>query len=258
LEVSLAEALLEISGSQDIDRICLAGICQRAENIYANSPCGIMDQIISIIGRKNHAIFLDCRDLSIKYLPFNNSSCRLIVFNSMVKHNIAGGEYSRRRQSCEKAALILNSRYSDVKTLRDADRNMLNSVKRRLDPVTYSRASHVIAENERVLRAAEALRINNMFEFGRLINMSHDSARDLYGISIEQTDFLVDHIRKFEGVFGARIFGGGFGGSIVALAEYDKVGNLVENINHDYKITYGLDCEISLVGTGEGAEIIGL
>ena len=259
LEVSLARAMIRISQPEyEMEPIRLAQICQKAENSYANSPCGIMDQTVSIMGRKDHAVFLDCRDVSVKALPFDSGNCSIMIFNSMVKHEIGGGEYGKRRQKCEQACAVLNKKYPQVKALRDASESMLNSVKDQLDSVTFSRASHVIGENARVLAAGKALSQNNIAEFGRLMTKSHCSARDLYQISCEQTDFLAEQIWQCEGAYGARIMGGGFGGSVVALAEPDAAENISQKVHKAYKDSFDIDCDIYLARPWQGTEFIEL
>ena len=259
LEVSLGKAMIHISQpAWEIKPERLAQICQKAENTYANSPCGIMDQIVSIMGTKGHAVLLDCRDLSIKHLPFDNSICCIMVFNSMVEHEVGGGEYGKRRQQCEQACAVLNERYPQVKALRDANESMLNLVKDQLDSVLFSRAMHVIGENTRVLAAAEALSRNDVTEFGKLMTESHHSARDLYQISCEQTDFLVEQICQCDGAYGARISGGGFGGSVVALAKPDATEEIGQKVRKNYKNKFNLDCEIHVVRPWQGAEIMEL
>lgn len=257
LEVSLAKAMLHISQPAcEIEPIRLAKICQKAENTYANSPCGIMDQITCIMGTKDHAILLDCRDLSIKSLPFDSRSCCIMIFDSMIKHEVGGGEYGRRRQQCKQACAVLGEKYPQVKALRDADESMLDSVKGQLDSVLFSRAGHIIGENARVLAAGDALSKNNLAEFGRLMNESHRSARDLYEISCEETDFLAEQICRCDGAYGARISGGGFGGSVVALARPDAAEQITQKVHKAYKDRFNLDCDIYLAKPYHGTEII--
>lgn len=259
LEVSLAKAMLHISqADREIESMRLAQICQKAENVYANSPCGIMDQAVSLIGKKDHAVFLDCRNLSIKSLPFAGHDCCIMVFNSMVKHEVGGGEYGRRRRSCERACAILKEKYPQVKALRDADESMLESVRDKLDPVLYSRASHVIGENARVLAAAEALEKQDVAEFGKLMSESHRSARDLYEISCEETDFLAELMWGCEGGYGARLMGGGFGGAVVGLAKPQAAEEIGQKISEAYKTKFGIECEIHVATPSEGTEIIEL
>ncbi len=204
LEVSLAKAMIHTSKpDSQIQPKRLAQICQKAENVYAKSPCGILDQITAVTATKDHVILLDCRDVSVRLLPFDSNACSIMIFNSMVKHEIGGGEYGNRRRQCEEACAVIAKKYRKVKALRDADQAMLNSVKNQLDNVQFLRASHVIGENARVLAAAEALKQNDIEKLGRLMNESHYSARDLYQISCEQTDFLAEQIWQSDGAYGA-------------------------------------------------------
>jgi len=257
LEVSVAKAMVGISQPEvEIDPIELARICQKAENDYADSPCGIMDQITSITGKKDEVMFLDCRDLSVKYLPFDSEHCCIMIFNSMVKHQVGGGEYGNRRRQCEQACAVLNNKYPQVEALRDADESMLESVKGQMDSVLFRRARHVIDENNRVRAAAEALSRNTIAEFGRLMNESHRSARDLYQISCEQTDFLAEQICACEGVYGARLSGGGFGGSVVALVEPSEAERVAAKVGNAYKDRFGLESQIYTVKPSLGTEVV--
>ena len=259
LEVSLARAMMHISQpTYTIDTIWLAKICQKAENTYAASPCGIMDQITCITGTKDHAILLDCRDLKRQTLPFNSSDCCIMIFDSMVKHEVGGGEYGKRRRQCEQACAVLGKKYPQVKALRDADEPMLNSIKAQLAPVLFSRAGHIIGENTRVLAASRALSKNDIAEFGRLMNESHNSARDLYQISCEQTDFLAEQICRCDGSYGARISGGGFGGSVVALVKPNTADKIGRKVHKAYKDRFDLDCCFYLARPWQGTEIIEL
>lgn len=257
LEVSIANAMIHVSQlKHSLEPMQLAKICQKAENIYANSPCGIMDQVVSIMGTKDHAILLDCRDLSVKFLPFDSNACCIMIFNSMLKHQVSGPGYLERRRQCEQACTVLGKSYPQVKALRDVDQSMLNSVKGQMDSVLFSRASHVVGENSRVLAAGEALGRDDMTEFGSLMNESHRSARDLYEISCEQTDFLAEQICQCKGALGARISGGGFGGSVVALAKPEAAEAIRQKVHGAYKNKFNLDCDIYIVKPWQGTEII--
>ena len=259
LEVSLARAMIHIAEPEyKIKPQRLARICQKAENVYANSPCGIMDQTVSIMGEKDHAVFLDCRDVSIKSLPFEGSNCCIMIFNSMVQHEVGGGEYGKRRARCEQARDVLKKKHPDVKALRDVDDAMLESVKGQLEPVTFSRASHVVGENARVLAAAEALERNDVAEFGKLMSQSHCSARDLYEISCEETDFLAEKICNCNGSYGARIMGGGFGGAVVALARPDSTDEISQKVRSAYKEKFGVESDVHIARPSDGAQIIEL
>jgi galactokinase len=259
LEVSLAKAMIHISKPDwQIQPKRLAQICQKAENVYAKSPCGILDQITAVTATKDHVILLDCRDVSVRLLPFDSNACSIMIFNSMVKHEIGGGEYGKRRRQCEEACAVIAKKYRKVKALRDADQAMLNSVKNQLDNVQFLRASHVIGENARVLAAAEALKQNDIETLGRLMNESHYSARDLYQISCEQTDFLAEQIWQSDGAYGARLCGGGFGGSVVALVMPDAAAKITKNVRKAYKDKFNLDSDVYLAKPWQGTEIIDL
>ena len=270
LEVSLAKAILHLSEQQrQIEPVRLARICQKAENIYANSPCGIMDQVVSLMSKEGSVLMLDCRDLGVEYLPFDSRNFSLMIFNSMIRHEIGSGSesqpggaavsrYGLCRQHCRQAAEVLNREYPLVKALRDADAVMLNSVKNHLEPTAYSRARHVIDENGRVAAAAKALRESNMAEFGRLMSQSHCSARDLFGISCPEVDFLVEQISGCDAAYGARISGGGFGGSVVALVAAESAQQVGRQVHQFYENRFGIDSEIYTVKPAGGAEIIEL
>ncbi|MBN2456308.1 MAG: galactokinase [Sedimentisphaerales bacterium] len=257
LEVSLAKAMVTISDPNwDIEPSQLARICRQAENDFANSPCGIMDQIACIMGRKDQVIILDCRDLSVEFLPFDSKNCCIMIFNSMIRHEIAGTEYSSRRQQCEKACQILHNINPKINSLRDVNLSVLNQAKGKLGPTLFSRASHVINENMRVLKAAQALKKNDMLQLGKLMKESHRSARDLFQISCEQTDFLVDKICQIPGAYGARITGGGFGGAVVALAQPEAVQEITKSVKGLYRKRFGLNCKIYLSEPSQGVELI--
>lgn len=257
LEVSLAKAMIHLSKPDwQIQPKRLAQICQKAENIYAKSPCGILDQITAVTATKDHVILLDCRDVSVRLLPFDSNACSIMIFNSMVKHEIGGGEYGKRRRQCEEACAVIAKKYSQVRALRDADQAMLDSVKNQLDNVQFFRAGHVIGENARVLAAAEALKQNDIEKLGRLMNESHCSARDLYQISCEQTDFLAEQIWQSDGAYGARLCGGGFGGSVVALVQPDAAAKISKKVRKAYKDRFNLNSDVYLAKPWQGTEII--
>ena len=259
LEVSLAGAMLHISGDQDkVEPIKLAEICQQAENVYADSPCGIMDQVVCIAGLKDQAIFLDCRDLSFSALPLEPGKCCIMIFDSRVHHEVGGGEYGKRRQQCNDASAVIAEKYPDVKALRDVDEQMLASVEHQLDSVLFRRAKHVVGENARVLATAEALKRGDIPQFGQLMYQSHKSASDLYEISCEEIDFLVEQTRLCDGVYGARLCGGGFGGAVVAIVKPDCAGQIKEKVGREYKKRFGIDAEIYIAHSCKSLEIIAL
>ena len=223
IEVSTAYALLAISG-QSLPKPVIAQVCQQAENEFVGTRCGIMDQFISVAGEANHALLLDCRSLDTRLLPLKEDA-RLVICNSMVKHELAGGEYNERRAACEDGA-----RRIGVSALRDAT---LEQVKA-LPPELEKRCRHVVSENLRVEEAATALTSGDLKRFGQLMYESHASLRDDYEVSCKELDQLVELARPLPGVFGARMTGGGFGGCTVNLVEAGHVDGFVSKIKEGY------------------------
>lgn len=259
MEVSIARALLAISGqAEQIDEITLARVCQKAENVFAKSPCGIMDQLVCITGRDEHAVFLDCRDLSTQAVPFDSGRAVIMIFNSMVKHEIASGEYGSRRSACEQACALIGADIPQVRALRDVDERTLETVSDRLDELLIKRARHVVTENQRVLEASDALGRGDFGTFGKLMYQSHCSARDNYEISCDEIDFLVDTFCDCPGGYGARLSGGGFGGAAVGIAHPEYVQSIMETVREAYRTRFDIEAEVYCAKPSQGTEIITL
>jgi galactokinase len=232
LEVSTA-TLLEVITGKKLDPVEKALLCQKAEHEYAGMPCGIMDQFISVMGKENHLLLLDCRSRKPELVPMTDPSVALLVTNTNVKHELTGGEYAKRRAQCEAAAKALG-----VASLRDADGAMLERAAGKMDKVVYRRARHVIGEIERTLHAAEGVRASNWPTVGQLMYASHASLRDDYEVSCPELDAVVEIAQAIGpkgGVFGCRMTGGGFGGCTVALAQADKVAAISERVAAEYE-----------------------
>jgi galactokinase len=232
LEVGTATLLEAITGKK-LDPVEKALLCQKAEHDFAGMPCGIMDQFISVMGKEDHLLLLDCRSCKPELVPMTDASVALLITNTNVKHELTGGGYAKRRAQCEEAAKVLG-----VKSLRDADAEMLERSKGKLDPVVYRRARHVIGEIERTVHAAEGVRSSNWPTVGQLMYASHFSLKDDYEVSCAELDVLVDisqSIGNKGGVFGARMTGGGFGGCTVALVQADKVKAISDHVAAEYE-----------------------
>jgi galactokinase len=192
-----------------------AALCRRAEHEFAGVPCGIMDQLVVCTARAGRAMLIDCRDGSHRCVPMPDPSrAVLLVMDSGLRHELAAGEYARRRAQCGEAARALG-----VRSLREVDSESLRTRLDRLEPLLARRAGHVVEENARTLAAARALEAGDLVMLGRLMNRSHDSLRDEFEVSCPELDRLVEAARRAPGVFGARLTGGGFGGCAVALVE---------------------------------------
>jgi len=208
-------------------------LSQKAEHEYAGMPCGIMDQFISVMGKKDHLLLLDCRSRKTELVPMTDPSIELLITNTNVKHELTGGEYAKRRAQCEAAAKILG-----VSSLRDADAVKLEQARSKMENTVYRRAKHVISEIERTLHAAEGVRASNWPTVGQLMYASHSSLRDDYEVSCSELDAVVDIAQSIGlkgGVFGCRMTGGGFGGCTVALVQADRVAAISERLSAEYE-----------------------
>ena len=232
LEVCTA-TLLEAATGKKINPVEKSLLCQKAENEFADVPCGIMDQFISVMGRKNNLLLLDCRSREMKLVPMADDSVQLLIANTNVKHELSGGEYASRRAQCEAAAKILG-----VASLRDATSQMLESAKSKMDKIVFRRARHVIGEIGLTVKAAENVRAANWKTVGRLMYASHASLRDDYEVSCKELDAIVkiaEAIGVKGGVYGCRMTGGGFGGCAVALVKTKDIGAISKKIAAGYK-----------------------
>ena len=251
LEVATVLALLANSGLT-WGRVDVAKACQRAEHEYAGTKCGIMDQFISCCARANHALLLDCRSLEYELLRIEDR-VRIVICNTMVKHELAGGEYNRRRADCEAGVRFLQRYLPDIRALRDVSPSQLAEYGVGLPPETYRRCQHVISENARVLEAAQALKDGDLLRFGVLMYASHASLRDDYEVSCKELDLMVELARECSGVYGARMTGGGFGGCTVNLVDANAVEEFKAAIAGDYNDATGLHPEIYVCTAADGA-----
>jgi galactokinase len=226
LEVSLLRAL-RLLLHLDIDDVMLARLAQSVETDFVGAPVGIMDQMASSLGRDGEALFLDTRSLEVRRVPLP-SSIELVVIHSGITHAHAGGEYVTRRRESFAAAEQLG-----VARLRDIDASMMARIEV-LPPPLHRRARHIVTENARVLAAVAALDAGDVERLGRLLNESHASMRDDYETSTAEIDVLVRIAQGDPDVYGARLTGGGFGGSIVALARAGRGRSAATQISADY------------------------
>ncbi len=232
LEVAVATLLEKMSdcARSGVDKALL---CQKAEHEFPGVPCGIMDQFTSVLAEENHALLLDCRARTFTRVRMADPSVTVLVINTNVRHKLADGEYARRRAQCETAARLLG-----VSALRDASMTMLNKAQKKLDPLVFRRARHVITENERTIRAAQALQNGDWANMGALMYASHASLRNDYEVSCPELDAVVDIARQLppaEGVIGCRMTGAGFGGCAVCLVRTSAVHHLTRFFEEGYE-----------------------
>ena len=253
LEVLTGVMLRDLFGFDEITMQDLALIGQYSENNFNGMNCGIMDQFASAMGKKDCAIFLDTSNLNFEYAPVKLPDAKIVITNSKVKHSLVGSAYNDRRNECETALKDLQ-KVTDIQTLGDLTEEEFEAHKDAIqDPVCRVRAKHAVYENQRTIKAVNALKENNIEEFGRLMNASHVSLRDDYEVSCEDIDILVDLAWQIPGVIGSRITGGGFGGCTVSIVKNDAVDTFIDTIGKQYKEKVGHEAEFYVVEIGDGA-----
>jgi galactokinase len=258
LEVAVALALSELAGAAALDKLTLAKLCQSAENDFVGMRCGIMDQFASACGRAGHALLIDCRSLEHRLLPLaaRGHAMQMVICNTMVRHRLAGGEYNRRREECDQGVRMLARRAPGIRTLRDVSTALLRAHEHDLDPIVYRRCRHVLTENERVVAAAAALVAADLTKFGQLMGESHRSLRDDYAVSCDELDLMVRLAEALDGVYGARMTGGGFGGCTVNLVRADAVSRFASLIADRYHQATGHRPEIYVCTAADGAAAV--
>lgn len=252
IEVATGYALLDSAGVA-IDRLHLALACQRAENEFVGMRCGLMDQFVACFGEHDHVLMLDCRSLQHKSLPLP-PEVKVVVCNTMVNHTLASSGYNTRRAECEEGVRLLSWELPQVRSLRDVTISDLERLRPELPRVIYDRCHHVVSENGRVLSAAKALEHGDLITFGNLMGESHRSLRDDYEVSCAELDLMVTLATEAEGVYGARMTGGGFGGCTVNLVAAKHVGAFKQSMEAGYTKVTGRSPEIYVCSAAPGAE----
>jgi len=255
LECGLAFGLNEMF-DLGLTKMDIVELSQAAEHTYAGTKCGIMDQFASVMSKEGHVILLDCESLDYSYIPIQIKPYKIVLLNTNVSHNLASGEYNVRRAQCEKGVAVLQKIYPEVKSLRNATMDMLNSVRNELDETVYNRCSYIIHEKTRVLQAAEALKANNLKRVGELLYETHDGLSKMYEVSCPELDFLVEFSKKYDSVLGSRMMGGGFGGCTINLVHEDAIEEFVKAASAAYE----KECKLKLTwfeaSPSEGTSII--
>jgi galactokinase len=252
LEISVGLALSEISGST-IDKKFLALAGQQAEHEFVGAKVGIMDQFISALGKRGHALLIDCRSLEAEQIPFAPTDTVVVICDTNVKHKLSGSEYNTRRSECEQGVEILQKFLPGIEQLRDVSVEDFEKHETHLPEVIKKRCRHVVTENARTLKAAGALKKGDFSEFGRLMRLSHKSLRFDYEVSCRELDLLVDIAAECKGVLGARMTGGGFGGSTVNLVERENLDDFKEKISTEYHRQTQIETKIYVSTPAEGA-----
>jgi len=254
IEVSFA-IIWQALGNWETAPMQLAQICQRAENDYVGLACGLMDQFASIFGVPGHALYLDTRNLEWEAIRLPAETA-IVVADSGVRHNLASSGYNQRRASCKEAVRLLQEYMPNIQALRDVPLTEFAAYGYYLPTETRKRAEHVVKEIARVDSAVNALRRNDKMAFGALMYAGHRSLRDLYEVSVPELDILVDLAQRLDGCIGARMTGGGFGGSTVNLVEADYAKGFIQALIEGYPADTGLETQVYLCKATHGAHFV--
>lgn len=252
IEIGVGMALLCLN-EHEVDRLQLALAGQIAEHEYVGTKSGIMDQFVAAFGRDKCALLIDCRALESKAIPLKTGDAEIVVCNSGVKHSLSSSEYNTRRAECEEGVKILQKYLPEISALRDVTLNDFEKLKSNLPETIERRCRHVITENARTLEAAAAFENGNIELAGKLMSESHASLRDDYEVSCAELDMLVSLAEKFNGVYGTRMTGGGFGGCTINLVSREKKEEFVAYISKEYEKQTKRCAEIFYVEPSDGA-----
>ena len=255
IEAGLAFALNHIF-DLNISQIDLIKIAQKAENEFVGVRCGIMDQFVNIFGLENTVLKLDCRSLDYNYYPMDLVDYKILLCDTQVKHSLASSEYNKRRHECEEGVHILQSFNPDVKSLRDVTGEHLENHRSELGEVLYKRCSYVIQENLRVEKACGDLQKGDFKSFGDRLFQSHYGLRDEFEVSCRELDVLVEVAEKQEGILGARMMGGGFGGCTINLIKTGAIEEFKEKCNKSFKGKFNSSPLFYITSLEEGTNII--
>jgi galactokinase len=257
VECGLAVALNTIFNLK-INRVDIALICQKAEHTFPGVMVGIMDQFANMMGTKDHVLLLDCDTLQYETLPFNMKNYSIVLINTKVHHQLASGEYNKRRKQCEEGLRILKSKYPSTHNFRDIKSQQVEEQKASLGEEVYMRCLYVTQEIERTQQAAKFLKSGNMEDFGKLMYQTHEGLSKLYNVSCAELDFLVQEAKHFPEIIGSRLMGGGFGGCTINIIQKDHVNSVTEKIMENYKKQFNIDPEMYVVALSDGTHEINL
>jgi galactokinase len=256
IECAVAFGLNELFGF-GVEKMDLAFMAQKAEHEFAGVQCGIMDQFASIFGQKDHVVLLDCQSMNYQYFPLQLEGYSIILFDTGVKHALASSEYNTRRKECETGVQMIQVKYPEVISLRDATITMLEEcIEAFTYPLVYNRCKYVIEEIERTQAATEDLRLHKLEAFGQKMFSTHKGLSELYQVSCKELDILINAVINNENVIGARMMGGGFGGCTINIVKENQVQELITSTSKQYQKLTGKLLTHYLVSIEDGVKII--
>lgn len=254
LECGFASGLNELF-DLGLSQMEIVRLSQAAENNFVGSNCGIMDQFASVMSKEGHLIMLDCQSLEAEYIPADFKNCKILLLNTNVTHNLAESGYNTRRRECEEAVKNIQQKYPEVNSLRDVTHTMLEEFRNDLPEKNYQRSLFVLNENERVLKAAEAIKSGDLVSFGNLMYQSHEGLQHNYEVSCPELDFLVDFSRDKDFIYGSRMMGGGFGGCSINIIEEENLQAYIEEVSEAYFNKFNIQLDAISVFPSQGTSI---
>ena len=255
VECATAYALNELF-ALELTKKAMIQLSQKAENEFVGVQCGIMDQFASMLGKKEQVIRLDCRSLEYEYMPFDTSDSQIILFDTGVKHSLASSEYNLRRQQCEAGVTIIQKKYPQVQSLRDADMLMVNICLQEEQDLVYRRCKYVVEEIQRVQNACVDLIQQDLTSFGKKMFATHKGLSQLYEVSCPEADALVNMVTNHPAVLGARMMGGGFGGCTINIVKKGKTEELINIITQKYSEQFGRVLKTYIVNIDNGTSLV--
>ncbi|MBI2729345.1 MAG: galactokinase [Sphingobacteriales bacterium] len=239
-----------------LDTLSMVKLAQKAENEYVGVQCGIMDQFASMFGKKGNVIKLDCRSLEFEYTPFVTDDIKIVLFDTNIKHSLASSEYNTRRLQCETGVAMIQEFHPQVKTLRDANMDMLTKYVLPKDKVVYDRCRYVVEEIQRLQAACIDLVHNDRVAFGKKMYATHEGLSKLYDVSCRELDFLVEFVKNEKAVLGARMMGGGFGGCTINLIKEGAIAEIAARIAKAYQDAFNMEMKMYVTQIEDGTNII--
>ena len=255
IECATGAALSALFGF-NIDKIDLVKMAQKAENEFVGVKCGIMDQFASVFGKTNQLIKIDCRTLEYEYIPFEIDGYRIVLLDTQVKHSLASSAYNKRREECEEGAALINKKYPQVKSLRDATVEMVEECIKPVDSVVYDRCLFVVKEINRLITGCEDLKKNDLVSFGKKMFETHEGLSKKYEVSCSELDFLVEYVKDNPNVLGSRMMGGGFGGCTINIVKEEAIDDLITHVGEAYEKATGLVMKAYVAEIGNGTTVV--
>ncbi len=248
---------LSILNNLNLDNSEIINLSRNVEHYYIGLLGGIMDQYTILNAKENKAILLNCNDLKTKYIDINFGNLEILLLDTNIKHNLASTEYNVRVKECKQALKTINEVNNiKYKNLSQVSLEEINGAKNELSLNQFKRAIFVYNENRRVIKSAELIEKNNLSEFGKLMYQSHEGLKNNYEVSCKELDFLVDQTKKIDGVIGARMMGGGFGGCTVNLIKSNEIAEIVSKIKENYNSNFGINLKAIIAKAGSGINVV--